>query len=97
VTLDQTTSVADGLLPMQIGTIPFRYIQPVLAGVVQVSDAEIVSAVRYLYAEHGMRIEPSGAASVAALRTGRIPVTGPTVAILSGGNIDPQRFVELVG
>lgn len=96
VTLDQTASVADGLLPMQIGAIPFRYIQPVLAGVVQVTDAEIIAAVRFLYQQHGMRVEPSGAATVAALLAGHIPVAGPTAAILSGGNIDPERFAELV-
>ncbi|MDZ4673546.1 MAG: pyridoxal-phosphate dependent enzyme [Gemmatimonadota bacterium] len=96
VVLEQTASVADGLLPMQIGVIPFGYIQPVLAGVVQVSDAEIIAAVRFLYQHHGMRVEPSGAATVAALLAGHLPVTGPTAAILSGGNIDPERFADLV-
>jgi len=96
VTLEQTASVADGLLPMQIGAIPFGYIQPVLAGVIQVTDEEIIAAVRYLYRRLGMRVEPSGAATVAALLAGHLPVDGPTAAILSGGNIDPERFAELV-
>lgn len=96
VTLERTASVADGLLPMQIGTIPFEYIQPVLAGVIQVTDDEILAAVRFLYQHHGMRVEPSGAATVAALLAGHLAVTGPTAAILSGGNVDPERFAELV-
>lgn len=96
VVLEHTASVADGLLPMQIGVIPFGYIQPVLAGVIQVTDDEIIAAVRYLYHTLGMRVEPSGAATVAALLAGHLKVTGPTAAILSGGNVDPDRFAELV-
>ena len=96
VVLERTASVADGLLPMQIGSIPFEYIQPVLAGVIQVTDDEIIAAVRFLYHQMGMRVEPSGAATVAALLAGHLEITGPTAAILSGGNVDPDRFAELV-
>lgn len=96
VTLEHTASIADGLLPMRIGTIPFGYIQDVVHDVVQVSDDEIVAAVRFLYAEMGMRIEPSGAATVAALLAGRVPAGGGVAAILSGGNVDPDRFAGLV-
>lgn len=96
VTLDHTASLADGLLPMRIGTIPFAHIAPVVHDVVQVSDEEIATAVRFLYAEMGMRIEPSGAATVAALLAGRVPAEGGVAAILSGGNVDPDLFTRLV-
>jgi threonine dehydratase len=96
VTLGQTASLADGLLPMRIGTIPFAHIAPVVHEVVQVSDDQIAAAVRFLYAEMGLRIEPSGAATVAALLAGRVPAGGGVAAILSGGNVDPDLFSRLV-
>jgi threonine dehydratase len=96
VTLDQTASLADGLLPMRIGTIPFGYIQGVLHEVVQVTDHEITEAVRFLYRRLGLRVEPSGAATVAAVLAGRIPVREPTALVLSGGNVDPDLFARLV-
>jgi threonine dehydratase len=96
VTLDQTASLADGLLPMRIGSIPFGYIQDAVHDVIQVTDEEIAGAVRFLYARMGLRIEPSGAATVAALLAGRVPANGRVAAILSGGNVDPDLFARLV-
>lgn len=96
VVLDRTASLADGLLAMQIGAIPFGYIQPVVHAVVQVSDDEIAAAVRFLYHSMGLRIEPSGAATVAALLAGRVAAEEGVAAILSGGNIDPDLFARLV-
>lgn len=96
VTLDHTASLADGLLPMRIGSIPFGYLRDVVHDVIQVSDDEIAAAVRFLYARMGLRIEPSGAATVAALLTGRVPAGGGVAAILSGGNVDPDLFARLV-
>ena len=96
VTLTHTESLADGLLPMRIGTIPFGYIQDLVADVVQVTDAELTHAVRFLYRVMGLRIEPSGAATVAALLAGKVPATAGAAAILSGGNVDPDLFARLV-
>ena len=96
VTLDHTASLADGLLPMRIGSIPFGYIQHAVHDVIQVTDEDIAEAVRFLYARMGLRIEPSGAATVAALLSGRVPASGGVAAILSGGNVDPDLFARLV-
>lgn len=96
VTLDHTESLADGLLPMRIGTIPFEYIRDVVADVVQVTDSELTEAVRFLYRTMGLRIEPSGAATVAALLAGSVSARGGAAAILSGGNVDPDLFARLV-
>ena len=62
----------------------------------QVDDAELKSAVRFLFEKAGLRVEPSGAAAVAALLARHFVPTGPTVAILSGGNVDPDLFQRLV-
>lgn len=94
--LEKTGSIADGLLPLSVGKLTFEYIRPVVREAIQVSDEEIGAAVRYLYLEQGLRVEPSGAVGVAALLTGKLRPDTPTAVILSGGNVDPTLFQKLV-
>jgi threonine dehydratase len=94
--IDPGPSLADGLLTPSIGAIPFAAIDGRVREAVQVDDAELKSAVRFLFEKGGLRVEPSGAASVAALLAGHYVPTGPAVAILSGGNVDPDLFQRLV-
>jgi threo-3-hydroxy-L-aspartate ammonia-lyase len=96
VQLDHTESVADGLLPLAIGQLPFAVLCGSVREAVLVTEAEIVDAVRFLFREANLPAEPSGAVTTAALLSGKIEVTGPTVAIVSGGNVDPDRFQQLV-
>ena len=96
VPLERTESIADGLLPLAIGNLTFPIIRRVVRETVQISDAEITEAVRFLSQECGVRAEPSGAATTAALLTGAVRPSGPTVAIVSGGNVDPTLFQRLV-
>jgi threonine dehydratase len=96
VTLTQTDSLADGLLPLSIGEIPFSILSGVVREAVQVTEPEIVEAVRFLYREAGLSVEPSGAVTTAALQSGGVTVRGPTVAIVSGGNVDPELLHRLV-
>jgi threonine dehydratase len=96
VKLDHTESIADGLLPLSIGELPFKILSGLVSESVQVSEDEIADGVRFLHSELHLSIEPSGAATTAALLSGRVRPTGPTVAILSGGNVDPQLFARLV-
>jgi threonine dehydratase len=96
VTLTQTDSLADGLLPLSIGEIPFSILSGVVREAVQVTEPEIVEAVRFLYREAGLSVEPSGAVTTAALQSGGVAVRGPTVAIVSGGNVDPELLHRLV-
>jgi threonine dehydratase len=63
---------------------------------VQVSDEEIGAAVKFLHDRVSLDVEPSGAAAFAAILAGRIERTGPTVAVVSGGNVDPELFQRLV-
>jgi len=94
--IDPGPSLADGLLTPSIGAIAFAAIDGRVREAVQVEDADLKSAVRFLFENAGLRVEPSGAASVAALLARRYVPTGPTVAILSGGNVDPDLFQRLV-
>ena len=89
-------SLADGLLPLSIGEIPFAVLSGIVRESVLVSEDEIAAAVRFLYHEQELVVEPSGAVTTAALLSGRVRPTGPTAAVLSGGNIDPELFEQLV-
>lgn len=97
VTLEHTESIADGLLPLSIGKIPFGILFGLVRTVVQVTEDEIVAGLRFLYQEAGLTAEPSGAVTTAALLSQRVRPRGPTVAVLSGGNIDPGLLQRLTG
>jgi threo-3-hydroxy-L-aspartate ammonia-lyase len=89
-------SIADGLLPLSIGALPFSVLSGVVREAVQVSEDEIAAAVRFLYHEQELVVEPSGAVTVAALLGARLRPSGPTAVVLSGGNVDPELFEQLV-
>jgi threonine dehydratase len=94
-TLERTESMADGLLTRSIGSFTFPLIRPVVREVVQVAEDEIAAAVRFLHREAGLRVEPSGAVTTAAVLAGRVHLNGPTVLVVSGGNVDPELFQRL--
>ncbi|MGI9627227.1 MAG: threonine ammonia-lyase [Longimicrobiales bacterium] len=96
VTLESTDTIADGLAPPMAGTINFQYVQSCVEDVVTVSDDEILQAMALIMTRAKQVVEPSGAAAVAALMFGKVPLTtnAPVVAILSGGNVDAQWVSE---
>jgi threonine dehydratase len=96
VKLELAQSLADGLLPLSIGELPFAVLFDVVREAVQVSETEIIDAVRFLHRELKLVTEPSGAVTTAALLAGRVKPTGSTVVVVSGGNVDPELFNRLV-
>ncbi|MGQ0540005.1 MAG: threonine ammonia-lyase [Gemmatimonadaceae bacterium] len=97
VTLENTASIADGLLAVRIGTLNFAHHEAYLDAVVSVPDAAIIDAMRLLLERSKLLVEPSGAITVAALLSGPIAAAGDTVAILSGGNVDWRGLRDLLG
>jgi len=96
-TLDRTSSLADGLLTRSVGTFTFPILRRMVREAIQVSEDELRAAVRFLHHEAGVSAEPSGAVAVAALLAGRVaPARGPIVAVVSGGNVDPDLYADLV-
>jgi threonine dehydratase len=92
IQLDTTASIADGLITLNVGAIPFAELMSErrrIRGVALVEDSEIRAAVRFLWHTCKLAVEPSGAATTAALMTGAIPRTGSMVLVVSGGNVDP--------
>jgi threonine dehydratase len=96
VALEKTASLADGLLPLQVGRLTFEYMRSMVHEAVRVTDDEIGAAVKYLWQTQGLRVEPSGAVGVAALLTGKLVPTTATAVMLTGGNVDPTLFQRLV-
>jgi threonine dehydratase len=90
-------SLADGLTGnLEPGIITVDLVRQHLAGIVAVDDDQISSAIRYLAREHGLIAEGAGAAPVAAILAGVIPVTGPTVALITGRNITLQALARVL-
>ena len=88
VRIAKAESIADGLLAVQIGTLNFAHHQVYLDDVVTVTDGAIRRAMRFLLDRVKLVAEPSGAITAAALLEGVVACDGPTVAILSGGNVE---------
>ena len=94
VTLPKVDTIADGLKPLCAGDLTFEHIRKYVDQVVLVNDDEILDAARHLILKEKLVVEPSGAATVAAIRSGKIHLPdGPVVAVLSGGNADLQRIL----
>ena len=96
VTLDSIDSIADGLVPVRPGDLTFAHCRDLVDDVVLVSDDDLRSAAAGLLVRGKLLVEYSGAATVAALRTGAVSQPGRAAAVISGGNIDPSRIPELL-
>jgi threonine dehydratase len=91
-------TIADSLQTTRVGERNFAILQALVEGVVTASDLELRQAMTFLFSRMKLVVEPGGAAAAAALLAGSVPlVAGRRVGIvLSGGNVDPARFAELV-
>jgi threonine dehydratase len=94
VHLERTHSIADGLLPVAVGALPFALVRDRIDAVT-VTDEAIAEATVWLKREMDLLVEPSGAATTAALRSGALKPRGPTVLVVSGGNVDPADVERL--
>lgn len=90
-------TIADGIAVAKPGHIPFELIAKHIDKVVTVSDDEIAKAIVVLMERSKQVVEPAGAAAVAALMSGAVKPKGKTVAVLSGGNIDPLLMQKIIG
>lgn len=89
-------TIADGIAVSKPGTLNFRIVQNAVDEVVTVEDDDIARAMLVLLERAKLVVEPAGAVGVAAVLTGAFVGTGPTVVILSGGNIDPLIMERVI-
>jgi threonine dehydratase len=98
VVLERTASIADGLITLSVGELNYCHLVRFTDRSAVVSDAAMREAVRFAVDRLKLVVEPSGAATLAWLLAQRAgSLRGPVVAVLSGGNIEWEGLVQLLG
>jgi threonine dehydratase len=90
------STIADGIYVKQPGDLTRALLEGKLESVVTVTDAEIAGAILLVSERCKLTVEGAGAASVAALLTGKVEGSGAACALLSGGNIDASMLIEVL-
>jgi threonine dehydratase len=98
VHIETAETIADGIATKRIGERTFPLIERLVDDIVTVSEEEIALAVHTLLEQQKLMAEGAGAAPLAALLSGRVPVSAHdvTVMILSGGNIDVNMVARII-
>jgi threonine dehydratase len=93
---DAPPTLCDALQTPKVSPITFDILRARGVTGLAVSEKDVAAAVRWAWNEHQLVVEPGGAASVAALLSERAQIVPGTVALVSGGNIDPELFARLL-
>ncbi len=95
---DTARTIADALRVEKIGELPMEHFRNFVDDIVTVSEEEIKAAMRLLASGARLVAEPAGAVATAAcvFRSDQLPRSAHPVAILSGGNVDPRQFAEIL-
>lgn len=98
VSTETIATIADGIAVRVPVASAVEDVRNAVDDVMHVSDAEMIDGMRMLLSDAGLVVEPAGAAGVAAAKKLTAELAGKRVAIIvTGGNITPERFRELVG
>lgn len=89
-------TIADGIAVNKPGILNFEIIRDTVDEVVTVTDDDTARALLMLLERAKLVVEPAGAVAIAAILTGQVKNAGTTVAILSGGNIDPLIMERVI-
>ena len=90
-------TIADGQQTASVGAAPLEAVQAHVDEVVGIDDASISGAMRFAFERLKLVVEPSGASALAAVLDGGLAQEGERVGVvLSGGNVDADRFAELL-
>ena len=95
---DGQRTIADALRVEQVGALPFAHIRQLVTDIITVTEDEMLTTVRLLATEARLIAEPGGAAATAAwlFHSGELPEAKSPVAVLSGGNIDPDLLAGIL-
>jgi threonine dehydratase len=97
VAADPPATLCDALQTPRVSPITFEILRARRAEALAVDDSEVQEAVRFAWREHELVVEPGGAVALAALLAGKVEPVEGTVAVVSGGNIDPELHARIVG
>ena len=90
-------TICDALMSNTPGELTFAINARLIGKGVSASDEEVARAVAFAFRELKLVVEPGGAIGLAAMLAGKVEVKGKVaVAILSGGNVDPELFSRLI-
>lgn len=92
----QVDTIADGIAVKKPGQLTFQIINDLVDEIVTVTDEEIAQAILMLLERGKTIVEGAGAVGVAALLAGKLPFSGRTVIVLSGGNIDVNMVATII-
>ena len=96
VEADAPPTLCDALQTPLVSPITFEILVERGAIGVAVTEQEVAEAVRFAWDRHELVVEPGGAAALAAILAGKAEVSGTTVAVLSGGNVDPALHRKII-
>jgi len=97
VHIDTPKTIADGAQTQHSGTLTFAVIQQLVQGIVTVSDAQLVHAMRFFAERMKMVVEPTGCLAAAAMLEGVVHARGQRVGVIvSGGNVDLARYADFL-
>jgi threonine dehydratase len=93
---DAPSTACDALQTPATWPINFAVLKERCRAWLRVSEAEVAEAQRFAFSHLRLVLEPGGAAALAAVLAGKAPVDGRTAIVLSGGNVDPAGFAEVL-
>ncbi len=96
VSIPVPRTIADGQAAEIPGELTFSINRKLVDDIALVSDDQVRDAMRFAFERLKLVMEPSGATGLAALLSGQVPVSGRVGVIISGGNVSPERFAELI-
>ena len=95
--IDVPDTIADGAQTQHAGELTFPILQALVERIVTVTDPQLVAAMRFFFERMKIVVEPTGCLGAAALFERAIDLRGKRVGvILSGGNVDAERFASLL-
>ena len=97
VAADAPPTICDAIQTLRVSPLTLGILSDRGSTAVSVSDSEVEQAIRFAWERHGLVVEPGGAAALAALLSGKVEPAEGTVAVVSGGNIDPALHARIVG
>jgi threonine dehydratase len=89
-------TMADGIAVKSVSDLTLAHVRAFVDDIVTVDEEQISHALLLLLERAKGVVEPAGAVALAAVLAGKIPGTGPAVAVLSGGNVDPLLLIKLI-
>lgn len=96
VPVAEEPTLCDGLAG-ETEPAPYEWARRVVASITLVPEEEIAGGIRSLYAHEGVVAEGAGVVGAVAVATGALELDGPTVVVISGGNIDPGPLARILG